>query len=356
MTGRTLVNVATPLVDSDIVLTGATGFLGRAVLAGLRARGLDSARLHTPGSGEFDLRDPVRCRMLFDAVLGGEPNPRAVVIHCAGFVGGLGLNRLHPARMFHDNLLMALNVVEAATRAGLAKRGAMVLVGSMTAYPADAPMPLREEALFTGRPDAEIASYGIAKLATLQMLHAYAREHGLVSACPIPSNLYGPGDEVDDPLVAHAAGALLKRFADAATSGVPEVLCWGSGTPTRDFLFIDDAAEGVIRCAEHVASVAAARAAASDAPAARGTITPEPLVVNLSGGKEVSLRVLAEMLADLTGYTGRVLWDTAKGDGMARRVLDTTRATQTLGWTANTPLREGLARAVAWYRGRTGSA
>jgi nucleoside-diphosphate-sugar epimerase len=223
----------------------------------------------------------------------------------------------------------------------------VVLVGSMTAYPAEAAMPLREEDLFKGQPDAEIASYGISKLAVIQMLRAYAREHGLVSACPVPSNLYGPGDEVDDPLVAHAAGALLKRFADASGTGAPEVVCWGTGAPTRDFLYVDDAAEGVIRCAERAAVAAGKRAGAgADAP------TPEPLVVNLSGGQEVSLRALAEMLADLTGFGGRITWDHRKGDGVLRRVLDPARAREALDWSATTPLREGLSRTIAWYRSR----
>lgn len=341
-----MVRSGVSLREHEIVVTGASGFLGRAVMARLAGIGVPAERVHAPRSADFDLRDAARCRMMFDAALGGAPGSEggrpALVIHCAGFVGGLGLNRMHPARMFHDNLLMALNVTEAACRAGVPRGGGgVVLVGSMTSYPAGARVPMREEDLFTGLPDAEIASYGVAKLAQVQMLRAYGREHGLRGACPILSNLYGPGDNVDDPLVAHAAGALMKRFADAARDGTPEVVCWGTGAPTRDFLYVDDAAAGVVRVAEQVASGGGGR-----------TQGGEPLVVNLASGREVSLRELAETLARLTGFGGRVTWDASKGDGVARRSLDITRARDVLGWEPGVSLVEGLRRTVAWYRSR----
>lgn len=344
-----MVRSGVSLREHEIVVTGASGFLGRAVMARLAEMRVPAERVHAPRSADFDLRDAARCRMMFDAALGrggealggGDGRP-ALVIHCAGFVGGLGLNRMHPARMLHDNLLMALNVTEAACRAGVPRGGGgVVLVGSMTAYPAGARVPMREEDLFTGLPDAEIASYGVAKLVQVQMLRAYGREHGLRGACPILSNLYGPGDSVDDPLVAHAAGALMKRFADAAREGTPEVVCWGTGAPTRDFLYVEDAAAGVVRVAEHLASGGGS-----------GAGDGGPLVVNLASGREVSLRELAETLARLTGFGGRVTWDASKGDGVARRSLDITRAREVLGWEPGVHLEEGLRRTVAWYRSR----
>lgn len=354
-----MVRSGVSLREHEIVVTGASGFLGRAVMARLAAIGVPAERVHAPRSTDFDLRDAARCRMMFDAALGGALGDGggrpALVIHCAGFVGGLGLNRMHPARMFHDNLLMALNVTEAACRAGVPRGGGgvgggVVLVGSMTSYPAGARVPMREEDLFTGLPEAEIASYGVAKLAQVQMLRAYGREHGLRGACPILSNLYGPGDNVDDPLVAHAAGALMKRFADAAREGTPEVVCWGTGAPTRDFLFVDDAAAGVVRVAEHLAE--GGGRGAEDGGGRGDGGGGEPLVVNLASGTEVSLRELAETLARLTGFGGKVTWDASKGDGVARRSLDITRAREVLGWAPGVSLEEGLRRTVAWYRSR----
>lgn len=310
-----------------VIVTGGAGFLGRAVVAALQARGVADSGLFIPRSRDFDLTQRAGAERLVRAF----PNS-TVIIHGAGFVGGLGLNRTHPTRMLADNFAMAAHTLEAAVRDGLAARGGrFVLVGSMTSYPAHAPLPYAEPSLFAGLPDREIASYGIGKLATLQLLRAYAAEFGLAGACPVLVNLYGPGDNLDDERRSHAAGALIKRFVDAADRHLPEVVCWGSGTPTRDFLFIDDAAEGVLRAAESIIDASA---------------------INIASGQETTIRTLTDLIARLAGFRGQVTWDASKGDGVSRRCLDITRARTLLGWQPKVSLDDGLARTIAWYRAR----
>lgn len=320
------------LTRQRIILTGGAGFLGRSVAAALETRGVSPARVFVPRRREFDLtRRDAATRLLADAFAG---EPATLIIHCAGFVGGLGANRRFPTRFFHDNLSMGLNLVEAALESGFIRSGGtFVQIGTMCSYPSDAPVPYREESLFRGPPDADIAPYGVAKLALLSMLDAYRREHGLKSAYVIPVNLYGPGDNIADPELSHVAGALVRRFVEAADAKTPEVVCWGTGAPTRDFLYVDDAAEGVLRAAERI----------DDA-------TP----INLAAGREVSIRELAETIARLAGYQGRIVWDASKGDGISRRCLDIARAGSLLGWQPRTSLEEGLARTIRWYRSTLG--
>lgn len=324
-----------------VVLTGGAGFLGSAVARVLAARGVPSGNLYIVRSREFDLRDPAAAARMFAAT---RPE---VIIHCAGFVGGIQLNRDQPGRMFRDNLLMAMNLIEGwrewcGRSKSAMERGVFVQVGSMTSYPADAPAPFREESLWSGYPEAASAPYGVAKLAAWSMLDAYRRQYGTPGACVIPVNLYGPGDNIDDVTRAHVAGSLVKRFVDAARAGAAEVVCWGTGRPTREFLYVDDAAEGVVRAAERMR---------------------EPTPINLgsglgvpasAGGKgqELSIRELAELIARLAGYRGTIVWDATKPDGIARRCLDSSRAFERLGWCAGVGLEEGLRRTVAWYAGR----
>ncbi|MFN0010722.1 MAG: NAD-dependent epimerase/dehydratase family protein [Phycisphaerales bacterium] len=337
-----------------VIVTGGAGFLGRAVVAVLRARGVSDERMVVPRAAQCDLRRPEEARRLVAGAAHDAGNAGGVVVvHSAGLVGGLGLNRARPADMLHDNLLMGLNVIAAAAgvmradtdslakpQESVAQRVAqpgagikVVIVGSMTSYPASAPLPYREESLFGGLPDPEIAAYGVAKLGLLAALRAYHTQYGLPSAFPILVNLYGPGDNVDDPLKSHAAGAIMKRFVDAARARATEVVCWGTGAPTRDFLFVDDAAEGVVRCAEEI---------------------DDASPINIASGQETSIKSLSETIARHAGYTGRIVWEASKGDGVGRRCLDITRARTRLNWSPRVPLDEGMRRTVEWYRQRRG--
>lgn len=312
-----------------VVVTGGAGFLGSAVCRVLRARGVRDDALFVPRSREFDLTDRATTRAMYDAA---RPD---VVVHAAAAVGGIQANRDQPGRFFHANMAMALNVIDEARRAREAAPGAgpevVVQVGSMTSYPSGAPRPLREDSLWSGYPDPDTAPYGLAKLAAQVMLRAYHRQYGLPSAYLIPVNLYGPGDNIDDARNAHVAGSLVKRFVDAHRAGAPEVVCWGTGSPTREFLFVDDAAEAVVLAAERVR---------------------EPVPVNLGTGVETSIKALAEKIGAIVGYRGRIAWDAGKPDGEARRCLDVSRARELLGWRARVGLREGLERTVEWYRNR----
>lgn len=310
-----------------VLLTGGHGFLGRAVHAQLVASGVPEGAISRSRSSVHDLRDPAQAagalRTPWD---GAGPT---LVINCAGFVGGLGANRQWPSRFFFDTMAIALHTLEEARRAGfITPAFKFVQIGTMCSYPADAPIPYSESSLYRGLPDAEIASYGIAKLATLQMLEAYRLEHGLRSAYVIPTGFFGPGDNTD-PANSHVAGALVRKYVDAAARGDAQVVNWGSGAPTRDFIYIDDAARGVLMAAERVD-------------------TPTP--INLTGGREVSIRELAELVSRLAGFTGRTAWDTSKGDGQPRRCLDGTKARELLSFEPATSLEEGLGRTVEWYR------
>lgn len=255
-----------------------------------------------------------------------------MVIHCAGRVGGLGANRARPADFFHDNMAMALHLMEAARRAGVVGGtggGKFVMVGSMTSYPAGADVPFREDDLFSGYPDAASAPYGIAKLAALEMLRAYGEQHGVRGVYVVPVNLYGPGDNLD-PATSHFVGALVDRCVRARLGGAPVLECWGTGVPTRDFLYVDDAAEGVVRAAE---------------------VMDEPSPINLGSGTEHSIRSVVELIVRLVGYQGEVRWDAGKPDGVGRRCVDVSRAERLLGWRARVCLEEGLRRTIEWRMG-----
>lgn len=310
-----------------VLLTGGHGFLGRAVHARLLAAGVPESAISRFRSAEYDLRDPAQAaRALRSPWDGAGPT---LVINCAGFVGGLGANRKWPARFFFDTMAIAMHTLEEARRAGfLTPAFKFVQVGTMCSYPAEAPIPYCESSLFRGLPDAEISSYGIAKLATLQLLEAFRLEHQLRSAYVIPTGFFGPGDNTD-PANSHVAGALVRKYVDAAARRDAEVVNWGSGSPTRDFIYIDDAARGVLIAAERVDS---------------------PTAINLTGGVEVSIRALAELVSRLAGFEGRTVWDQTKGDGQPRRCLDGTKARELLGFEPATGLEEGLRRTVEWYR------
>jgi len=300
-----------------VLVTGGGGFFGRHLVRRLETE--SPAALIAPRSREYDLRDAGAAARLLEAA---RPD---VVIHAAASVGGIGANRLHPGSFFYDNAAMGLNLIEASRRAGVGK---LVCLGTVCAYPGDTPVPFREADLWNGYPEETNAPYGLAKKMLLVQLQGYRKEYGFSGVYLIPVNLYGPGDNFD-PASGHVIPAMVRRLDEAAASGAPEVVFWGDGTPTREFLHAADAAEAVVLAAERYDG-------------------PEP--VNVGTGVEISIRDLAGKIARLTGYTGRIAWDPSKPNGQRRRRLDTARAREAFGFSARIGFDEGLAETVAWWR------
>ena len=305
------------LAGQRVLLTGGSGFLGSHVATVLRGRGVTA--LHSPRSSEFDLTDMGATRKLFEAV---KPD---LVFHLAAKVGGIGANRRLPGTFFRDNMAMGLNVLECARAHSVPK---VVIAGTVCAYPKFTPVPFREDDLWNGYPEETNAPYGIAKKALLVMSQAYRQEFGCNFVMLFPVNLYGPADNfhLDN---SHVIPAMIRKCVDAAVRGDSTVTLWGDGTPTREFLYVEDAAEGLVLAAERY---------------------DEPDPVNLGTGREISMRDLAELVARETGFTGSIEWDTSKPNGQPRRRLDTTRARERFGFTARTSLEEGLRMTIAWYR------
>jgi GDP-L-fucose synthase len=314
---------ASELAGKRIVVTGGAGFLGTAVCRRLAARGIPDRDLFVPRRRDYDLTQPEAVGRLYD-----DARPD-VVIHLAAEVGGIGANRSSPGRFFYANLAMGLHLVEEARVRGLGK---FVHTGTVCAYPKHAPVPFREEDIWNGFPEETNAPYGVAKKALFVMLEAYRRQYGLAAAIVVPVNLYGPGDNFD-PLTSHVIPALIRRFEEARLAGLHRVACWGTGTATREFLHVDDAAEGVVLAAERV---------------------DEPLPINLGGGREFTIRELASRIAAACSYRGEVVWDPSQPDGQPRRSLDIGRAKHLLGWQPRIDFDRGLAQTVEWWRSRRG--
>ncbi len=302
-----------------VVLTGGAGLVGRVVRSKLEARGC--REIVVPRSVTCDLREPNQIRRLL-----AEARP-TMVIHLAAVVGGIGANRANPGRFFYENMVMGLHLIEEARRAGVPK---FVQVGTICAYPKFTPVPFREEELWNGYPEETNAPYGIAKKALLVQLQSYRQQYGFRGIYLLPVNLYGPHDNFDLE-TSHVIPALIRKFLEAGEAGAASVSAWGSGTPSREFLYVDDAAEGIVLAAERY-----------DAP--------EP--VNLGAGAEITIRALTELVRELTGYSGRIEWDASRPDGQPRRSLDVSRAAAGFGFQAVVPLREGLSRTIRWYRDR----
>jgi GDP-L-fucose synthase len=307
------------LSSQRIVVTGGAGFLGRAVMRVLRERGVPEDRIVVPRRRDYDLTIEADVERLYDTA---RPD---VVIHLAAEVGGIGANMAHPGRFFYANMAMGLHLVEQARRRSLRK---FVHTGTVCAYPKHCPVPFREEDIWNGYPEETNAPYGVAKKAIFVMLDGYRREYGLASAVVVPVNLYGPGDNFN-PASSHVIPALIRKCEEARLTSAPEVVCWGTGAATREFLYVDDAAEGIVRAAE---------------------VMDEPVPINLGGGIEIAIRDLVEMIAVACDYSGRIAWDTSKPDGQPRRGLDISRAKSLLGWSPTQDFETGLKTTVEWWR------
>ena len=305
------------LAGARVVVTGGAGFLGRSVVERLHRRGVTD--LIVPRRSDYDLTHEADVTRLYrDA----RPD---VVLHLAAEVGGIGANQANPGRYFYANMAMALHLIEGARVTGLRK---FVQVGTICAYPKFTPVPFREDDLWLGYPEETNAPYGVAKKAALVMLDGYRRQYGLASSYVLPVNLYGPWDNFD-PASSHVIPALIRKCLEAAERGAPAIECWGTGSASREFLFVDDAAEGVVRAAERL---------------------EDPVPVNLGTGREITIRELVGLVAATCGFGGEIRWDATKPDGQPRRCVDATRARELLGWRAETELREGLRKTDDWYR------
>ncbi len=303
--------------DTKIVVTGGAGFLGSAVTQELARRG--AQQVVSPRRKEFDLVHEADVVRLY------ETHRPDVVLHLAAVVGGIGANRENPGSFYYQNMVMGALLMEHARRAGVQK---FVAIGTICAYPKFTPVPFKEEDLWSGYPEETNAPYGIAKKALLVQAQAYRDQYGFNAIYLLPVNLYGPRDNFD-PKSSHVIPALIKKFVEAVERRDEVVEVWGTGRATREFLYVDDAAQGIVLATEHYDG-------------------PEP--VNLGAGFEISIKDLAECIARLTGFKGRLVWNTSLPDGQPRRCLDTTRAERFFGFRARTPFEEGLARTIEWYR------
>ncbi|MEK6302293.1 MAG: GDP-L-fucose synthase [Acidobacteriota bacterium] len=308
------------LREKRICVTGGGGFLGRRVVTLLGERGCND--VFVVRRRDYDLvRQEAVARLYADA------RPQ-VVIHLAAVVGGIGANRENPGRFFYENIMMGAQLIEAARAHSVEK---FVQIGTVCAYPKFAPAPFKEDDLWNGYPEETNAPYGIAKKALLVQAQGYRDQYGLNAIYLLPVNLYGPGDNFD-PASSHVIPALIKKCVDAVDRGDREIEVWGTGSATREFLYVDDAAEGIVQASESYNG-------------------REP--VNLGSGYEISIRELVQVIAEETGFKGEIVWDIAKPDGQPRRVLDVSRARELFGFRARTDFREGLRRTIEWYRRHT---
>jgi GDP-L-fucose synthase len=302
--------------DHSVVVTGGAGFLGRVVCRLLQERGCQ--QIHVPRRREFDLTRIEDVRAMYDRF---QPD---VVIHLAAEVGGIGANNQHPGRFFFANMAMGLHLIEEARIREITK---FVHTGTVCAYPKFTPVPFQEAELWNGYPEETNAPYGVAKKALFVMLDAYQREYGMKSTITVPVNLYGPGDNFDLEF-SHVIPALIRKCVEAQEAGDTTIPCWGTGSASREFLYVDDAAEGILAAAEKM---------------------EVPTPINLGSGQEIKIKELAELIARLCGFEGELQWDSSKPDGQPRRCLDVERAQQLLGWQARVSFEEGLQRTIEWY-------
>jgi GDP-L-fucose synthase len=308
-----------------VIVTGGAGFLGSFVVEKLRQR--EAGEIIVPLIEEYDLVNIQDINRLYDQVFGkktGETS-QVMVIHLAALAGGIGANRARPADFFYINLMMGVQLMHEAWRRGVDK---FVAIGTICAYPKFTPVPFKEENLWDGYPEETNAPYGLAKKMLLVQAQAYRQQYGFNAIYPLPVNLYGPRDNFDLE-TSHVIPALIRKCVEAQERGEKEIVLWGDGSPTREFLYVEDAAEGILLAAERYNGA-------------------EPF--NLGSGMEIRIKELAELIAKLTGFQGQIVWDTSKPNGQPRRALDTSRAERFFGFRAQMPFEEGLRRTIEWYK------
>lgn len=305
------------LARKRITITGGSGFLGSHLIERLHREG--ARETFAPSSREYDLRDPASVSKLF-----ADANPE-IVIHLAAVVGGIGANRQNPGRFFYDNLMMGAQLMETARLRGVEK---FVAVGTVCAYPKFTPVPFREFDLWNGYPEETNAPYGLAKKMLLVQAQAYRQQYGFNAIYLLPVNLYGPRDSFD-PERSHVIPALIKKCFDALDENAAEIVVWGTGTASREFLYVEDCARAIAHATERYDK-------------------PDPM--NLGSGREIKIRDLVPMIADLVGYRGSIVWDETKPDGQLRRSLDVSRAEHEIGFRAEVDFADGLRRTIEWYR------
>ena len=305
------------MTNKKILVTGGAGFLGSFLVEQLKERGVNEEDIRIPRSKDVDLRRWENC---VNAVKDMD-----MVIHLAARVGGIGFNRAYPATLFYDNAIMGIQLMEGARQEGVAK---FVAVGTVCAYPKYTPVPFKEDELWNGYPEETNAPYGLAKKMLLVQSQAYRQQYGFNSIFLLPVNLYGPGDNFNSES-SHVIPALIRKFTDAIQNNKSEVVVWGTGKASREFLYVEDAARGIVQAAEKY----------------NGS---EP--VNLGAGFEIKIKDLVELIAELTGFKGEIKWDSTKPDGQPRRCLDVSRAEKEFGFKAKTDFRGGLEKTVEWYK------
>jgi GDP-L-fucose synthase len=300
-----------------VLVTGGAGFLGKRLVEKLKLK--SPAEIIVPRKKEYDLVENENVRRLYR---NARPD---IVIHAAGQVGGIGANRANPGTFFYNNLQMGVQMMEYGRQHGIEK---FVAIGTICAYPKYTPVPFKEDDLWNGYPEETNAPYGLAKKMLLVQAQAYRQQFGFNAVFLLPVNLYGPADNFD-PETSHAIPAIIKKCVDAVRAGSSTVVLWGTGSPTREFLHVDDASEGIILATERYND---------SAP------------VNIGAGAEIRLKDLAQLIARLTGFKGEIVWDHSKPDGQPRRMLDTARAEQLFGFRARVPFEDGLRETIEWYR------
>jgi GDP-L-fucose synthase len=309
--------------DRRVILTGGAGFLGSFVTARLTQRG--AADIFIPRIEEYNLVDPADIRRMYDNATKGINPGDVVVIHLAAHVGGIGANREHPAEFFYDNLMMGVELMHQAYQRGIGK---FVAIGTVCAYPKFTPVPFREDDLWIGYPEETNAPYGLAKKMLLVQAQSYRQQYGFNAIYLLPVNLYGPRDNFDLQS-SHVIPALIRKSVEARERGEKELPVWGDGSPTREFLYVEDAADGIVTAAEKYNG-------------------PEP--VNLGSGYEISIKDLTGLIVRQTGFEGKLVWQTDKPNGQPRRGLDVSRAREYFGWSAQVPFEEGMRRTIEWFK------